>query len=171
MLKEIKERRSCRNFDQNRYPSDEDINSIVDAGLIAPSAVNFQESVIVVIKDKKVRDQVMELNNSFRMKPGGDPFYGAPVILLVMNKKTDFAKYDGSIVLYSMMLEAERLGLATCWIHRAYNEISNPRMKEILKDVPLNLDEYEGVGHLALGYSLNKDYPPKPIKPNRVFKI
>ena len=172
MLKEIKERRSCRKFDTNRYPSDEDIDKIVQAGLLAPSAVNFQDSIIIVIKDKKTRDAIMELNDSFRTVAGrGDPFYGAPVIFLVMNKKTQFAQYDGALVMENMMLEATHLGLGSIWIHRAKEEVASGKLKEILKDAPYNFDEYEGVGHMALGYSLVEEYPPKIIKENRVYKI
>ena len=58
MLKEIIERRSCRNFDPNKMVKDEDIDKIVKAGLMAPSAKNLQDGKIIVIKDKKVRDEL-----------------------------------------------------------------------------------------------------------------
>lgn len=170
MLKEIKERRPCRKFDPNRMPSDEDINKLVEAGLNAPSAMNLQESVIVVIKDKVKRDALMRLNMSILGRQG-DGFYGAPLIFLVMNKKTKFAQYDGALVIENILLEATHLGLGSIWIHRAKEELESPEIKNILMDLPINLDEYEGVGHVALGYSLMESYPPKTIKPNRVYKI
>ena len=170
MLKEIIERRSCRNFDPNKKVKDEDIDKIVLAGLMAPSAMNQQDGKIIVIKDKKVRDELMELNKSISGRPG-DPFYGGPVVLLVINKKTKFAQYDGSLMMGHMMLEATHLGINNIWIHRAKEELESPRIKEILKDVHLNLDEYEGIGHLVIGYQKENQLSPKVIKDDRVYKI
>ncbi|MCR5309393.1 MAG: nitroreductase [Bacilli bacterium] len=170
MLKEIIERRSCRNFDVNRMVEDEKINKVVEAGLLAPSGMNRQDSIIIVIKNKETRDRLVKLNASM-LSRDSDTFYGAPVILIVANKKTPFAKYDGALVMENMMLEATHLGLGNIWIHRAKEEFESSEMKDILKSLPINIDDYEGVGHLALGYSLVKEYPSKEIKPNRVFKI
>ncbi len=171
MLKEIENRRSCRNFDKDRYPSDEDINKIVKAGLLAPSAINGQDGVIIIFKNKEARDKLMLLNKKYAHFPVDDPFYRAPVILLVMNKKTPFAKYDGSLMMENMMLEATHLGIANIWIHRAKESVEDPEFKELVKDLDINIDEYEGIGNLAIGYSLNDNYPPKKIKENRVYKI
>ena len=170
MLKEILERRSCRNFDPNKMVKDEDIDKITQAGLMAPSAINQQDGKIIIIKDKKVRDELMKLNQSI-MGRDVDPFYGAPVILLVLNKKTKFAQYDGSLMMGHMMLEATHLGINNIWIHRAKEEVESPQIKEILKDVPINFDEYEGIGHLAIGYQKEPKFAPKVIKEDRVYKI
>ena len=171
MLKEIKNRRSCRKFDANKYPSDEMINEIVEAGLNAPSAINSQDGVILIVKDRVARDKLMEINKKYARFPVEDPFYRAPVILLVMNKKTPFAKYDGALMMENMMLEATHLGLGNIWIHRAKESLEDPEFKEIVKDLDINIDEYEGIGNLALGYSLMDSYPPKKIKDNRYFVI
>ena len=48
-------------------------------------------------------------------------------------------------------------------------DISDTRKKEILKNLDINLDDYEGVGHVILGYSNNYLPKPKPIKENRVL--
>ena len=170
MLKEILERRSCRNFDPSKMVKDEDIDKIVKAGLLAPSAINQQDGKIIVIKDKKVRDQIMKLNQSI-MGRDVDPFYCAPVVLLVINKKTKFAQYDGALMMGQMMLEATHLGINNIWIHRAKEEVESPQIKEILKDVPINFDEYEGIGHLAIGYQIEPKFAPKVIKEDRVYKI
>ena len=170
MLKEIIERRSCRNFDVDRMVEDEKINKVVEAGLLAPSGMNRQDSIIIVIRDKETRDRLVKLNASI-LSRDSDTFYGAPVILIVANKKTPLAKYDGALVMENMMLEATHLGLGNIWIHRAKEEFELEEMKDILESVPINIDEYEGVGHLGLGYSLVDKYPTKEIKPNRVFKI
>ncbi len=171
MLKEIKHRRSCRDFDENLYPSEEEVNKIIEAGLRAPSAKNLQDSIIIQIKDKKVRDELMRLNQSIFVRGEFDPFYGAPIILLVIAKKSQFAQYDGALTMENMMIEATHLGIDSIWIHRAKEELERPEIKEILKDIPLNLDEYEGIGHLAIGYSKSGKYRDIQIKENRTYKI
>ena len=71
----------------------------------------------------------------------------------------------------NMMIEATNQGLGSCWIHRAKEELESKEGKEILKSLNINLDEYEGVGHVALGYSLATDIPDKVIKENRIYWI
>ena len=171
MLKEIENRRSCRKFDAKKYPSDEMINEIIEAGLHAPSAKNNQDGVILVVKSKDARDKLMKINKKYLRFEAEDPFYHAPVILLVMNKKTPFAKYDGALMMENMMLEATHLGLGNIWIHRAKESLEDPEFKEIVKGFDINIDEYEGIGNLALGYSLMDSYPPKKIKDKRYFVI
>ena len=163
----IKERRSCKSY-TDRMVSDTDINKVITAGLYAPSGMNLQDGMIIAITNKEVRDNLAKLNASV-MGRDSDPFYGAPVVLLVLVKKHRNSKYDGSCMIENMLLEAYSLGLGSCWIHRAKEELEDPLAKEILKNLDINLDEYEGVGHVILGYSNNYLPKPKPIKENRVL--
>ena len=56
----------------------------------------------------------------------GDPFYGAPAMLIVLGKK-DWPThvYDGSLVMGNLMLAAHDLGIGSCWIHRAKEEFES----------------------------------------------
>ena len=98
-----------------------------------------------------------------------DPFYGAPVILLVIANKNGLSIYDGSACIENMLLEATNQGLGSCWIHRADQEIESEEGRKLLSFTGLNFDEYVGVGHVILGYSLMEEYPEKIIKDDRVF--
>ena len=71
----------------------------------------------------------------------------------------------------NMMLEAVNQGLDTCWIHRAKEELESIKGLALFKLVGIDLSEYEGVGHVALGYSLSGKYRDKTIKENRVFWV
>ena len=168
MLEVIKNRRACRAF-KDQPVEDEKIEEIIDAGLLAPSGMNRQTSVIIAIKDKKTRDQLMELNRSI-MGRDGDPFYGAPVILMVIAHKEGLSMHDGAATIENMLLEATNQGLASCWIHRAEEEIRSEEGKKILAFTGLNYDEYVGIGHVIIGYSKDGYVPnPKVIKENRKF--
>ena len=66
------------------------------------------------------------------------------------------------------MLAAHDLGLGTCWIHRAKEEFQMPEWKDWLKSLGIQ-GEWEGIGHLALGYP-DGDYPKEiERKGNKVF--
>ena len=160
---------STRNFKPDMV-SDEEIDKVVYAGLKAPTAKNTQENVIIVIKDKKVRDEVSRINASI-MGMEMDPFYGAPVIIIVAYKKSCAnGIYDGSLVLGNMMNAAHALGLGSCWIHRARQEFELPEFQELLRSCGIG-EDYIGVGHLALGYVNGELAKVKEIKPNRVINI
>ena len=150
MLKVIKARRACRSF-SNREVEDNKIKEIVEAGLLAPSGMNRQTSIIIIIKDKKVRDELMELNRKI-MGRDLDPFYGAPVILLVAAHKDGLSTLDGAATIENMLLEATNQGLASCWIHRAKEELDLEEGRQILSLTGLNFDDFVGIGHVIVGY-------------------
>ena len=89
MLKLFKDRRACRKFD-SRPVEKEKIEQIVQAGLLAPSGMGRQTPVIIAISDKETRDKLAKINCRLaggRWGEDFDPFYGAPVVLLVIANK------------------------------------------------------------------------------------
>lgn len=166
MLDVIQKRRSCRNFNDKKVEP-EKIKEIIAAGLLAPSGMNRQTPVIIAISDKETRDRLAEINGK-NFRPG-DPFYGAPVVLLVIAKKDGLSLHDGGACIENMLLEATNQGLCSCWIHRADDEIQSKEGRDLLSFTGLNFDEYIGVGHVILGYSDNPSYREKVILENRVF--
>ncbi len=164
-LKTLETRRSVRGFDQERMPSDELINEIVKAGEYAPTGMGMQSPRIVVVTNKAVRDRLSKLNAEV-MGTTSDPFYGAPVILLVIaDKNRPTYLYDGSLVMSNLMNAAHAVGLGSCWIHRAKEIFSSAEGKAMLKEWGIEGD-YEGIGHVALGYALKQPAEPKPRKEN-----
>ena len=81
---------------------------------------------------------------------GFDPFYGAPVVLVVLAEK-DWPThvYDGSLVMGNLMLAAHTEGIGSCGIHRAKEEFESEEGKQILSDLGVT-GEYEGIGHCIL---------------------
>lgn len=162
-LKNLETRRSVRGFDPERMPSDELINEIVKAGEYAPTGMGMQSPRIVVVTNKAVRDRLSKLNAEV-MGTTSDPFYGAPVILLVIaDKNRPTYLYDGSLVMGNLMNAAHAVGLGSCWIHRAKEIFSSAEGKAMLKEWGIEGD-YEGIGHVALGYALKQPAEPKPRK-------
>lgn len=169
MIKELYERRSVRSFKEDMIPKDV-LERIVEAGTYAPTGRNLQSPVIVAITNKEIRDRLSKANAAI-MGIDSDPFYGAPVVLVVLADKSAITYvYDGSLVMGNLMLAAHSEGVASCWIHRAKEEFEQPQWKEFLKSLGLEGD-YEGIGHCVLGYP-NGDIPEvKPRKDNYVFWV
>ena len=165
----IKSRRSVRKYKSD--PVDQQtLEKIIDAGLYAPSGMGRQATIIISVTNKEVRDKLSKLNAQI-MGSDGDPFYGAPVVLIVLAKKDcPTGIYDGSLVMQNLMLAAHELGLGSCWIHRAKEEFEMPQGKEILKSLGIN-DEYEGIGHCIIGYTDGEEPSPAERKAGRVYKI
>lgn len=80
-------RRSCRAY-KDEPVSDDAIYNIVRAGLYAPSGMGRQSAIVVVVTDKAVRDQLSRKNAEIAGMKEGDPFYGAPVVLVVLADRT-----------------------------------------------------------------------------------
>lgn len=173
MLEAIKTRRACRSFNKEKEVEQSKIDEIVQAGLLAPSGMNRQTPVVIVIKDRKTRDALASLNRECAggMFPQGmDTFYNAPVILLVIANKNGISALDGGATMENMLLEATNQGLASIWVHRAEEEIRTNAGKELLSFTGLNFDEYIGIGHVAIGYPKDFKYSEKKINPGRVFQ-
>ena len=161
-LKVMETRRSCRNFDKKKMVSAEDIEAIVKAGTYAPTGRGKQSPIIIAVTNKELRDQIAT---------DMDPFYGAPVILIVLADKTiPTYKYDGSLVMGNLMNAAESLGLGSIWIHRAKEEFESDFGKKILSDLGIDGD-YEGIGHCAIGYAAVPAPASAPRKGNYVYYV
>ncbi len=169
VLEFMKTRRSIRKFKSDMI-DDDTLNKIIEAGTYAANGRNMQSPIIIAVTNKEMRDRISKMNAEI-MGNNSDPFYGAPVILIVLaDKSKPTAIYDGSLVMGNLMLAAHSLGVGSCWIHRAKEEFETAQGKEILKQLGIN-GEYEGIGHCALGYP-DEDYPDViPRKENRVFYI
>lgn len=169
ILSEMQSRRSIRSYKPDMLPSDV-IDRIVTAGTYAASGMNRQSSIILAITSREMRDRLSALNAS-TMGSSGDPFYGAPVVLVVLaDKKCPTYLYDGSLVMGNLMLAAHSLGIGSCWIHRAKEEFELPEGKAILDELGI-VGDYEGIGHCILGY-VDGEYPPVlDRKDSRIYHI
>lgn len=167
----MKKRRSVRKF-KSDMPPKSDIEQIIEAGLYAASGKNMQSAKIIAITNKTLRDEISALNCKIGgWDEGFDPFYNAPVILLVIaDKSFPTSIYDGSLVMGNLMLAAHSLGLGSIWIHRAKEECETPEIKKLLADLGIE-GEWEGVGHCAVGYADVDTSKILERKPDRVYWV
>lgn len=138
------------------------IDQIIKAGTYAATGRNHQGCKIICVTNPELRNQLSEVNRKIGgWQEGFDPFYGAPVVLIVLaDKNWPTHVYDGSLVMGNLMLAAHELGIGSCWIHRAKEEFEMEIGQQILRD--LNIEgEWEGIGHCVLGYP-DGDQPATP---------
>ena len=168
VLEKMQTRRSIRKYKSDMIPKDA-IEKIVEAGTYAASGMNLQTPVIVAVTNKEIRDKMSKANAQV-MGSENDPFYGAPVVLVVLAEKKGTYVYDGSLVMGNLMLAAHELGIGSCWIHRAKEVFEQDEWKEWLKSLGIE-GEYEGIGNCVLGY-VDGEYPGVlPRKENRVYFV
>ncbi len=163
-------RRSIRKYKPDMIPK-ETIDRIIEAGTYAATGMGKQSPIIIAVTNKEMRDKLSKMNAEIMGTPEMDPFYGAPVALIVLaDKARPTYLYDGSLVMGNLMLAAHDEGIGSCWIHRAKEEFESPQGKEILKSLGIEGD-YEGIGHCILGYIDGEEPKAAPRKENYVYYI
>ena len=140
----IQNRYSCRAF-AAQVVEPEKIERILEAGRIAPTAVNKQPVHIWALSHPDTLEAVKGCTRSN---------YGAPLILVVGCRPADawFRRYDGkngaevdaSIVATYLMLAAENEGLSTLWV----GSFDPALLKGLLPET----DGYELVAMINVGY-------------------
>lgn len=142
----ITKRRSIRKY-KDIGIEEEKIDRILESARIAPSAANRQEWKFIVVKEKEIREKLVNAAN-------GQKFVAeAPVTIVACSTESErimpCGQYaytvDLSIAVSFMILEATELGLGTCWLG-AFNEED---VKNIL-DIP---DEIRVPAMFTVGYA------------------
>ena len=162
-IKDLKTRRSIRKFKDEQI-SDEDLKIILETGTYAPTGRGAQSPKIVVIQDEEKIKELSAWNRSFfpvEVPEDLDPFYGAKTLLIVLaDSEMPTWVEDGASVLAVLVNAAHAVGVGSCWIHRARDEFSSEKGKELLRDWGIP-ERYEGVGHVVLGYpDMEAPQPP-----------
>lgn len=146
-----KKRYSVRKFKDTKIKP-VDINTILEAGRVAPSGANNQPYKLIVVQEEHGLEKIGKAANT----------YGAPLVIIVCGNHDTVWKrpYDGkdivdidtSIVTDHMMLQATDLGIGSVWIC-----VFKPDVIKKEFELPDNL---EPVSLLALGYADCEDQSP-----------
>ncbi|MCL2491346.1 MAG: nitroreductase family protein [Coriobacteriia bacterium] len=121
-LKTIAERYSCRDYEDTPL-TDEQVATLVDAALAAPSAMNRQPWHITMVTDKALIDDLdraalevlrdrEDTSTYERIRSrGGKVLYNAPAMMLVSADGSEFASMDSGILSQNVALAAHCMGL------------------------------------------------------------
>jgi nitroreductase len=144
-LELAKKRCSVRKY-RDAEVEEEKLRQMLEAGRIAPSAVNFQPWYFIVVRDEALRRQV---GSSYKR----DWIVQAPVIIVICgDHKLAWKRFDGkdhcdidvSIAIDHMTLAAADLGLGTCWVC-AFNH-------QVIREVFKLPEHIEPIALLPIGY-------------------
>lgn len=167
-IQDIMTRRSIRKYKPEQITREE-LETVLNAGMCAPTAMNKQSPIIVAVQNKDDIAYLSKLNAAVKGM-AGDPFYGAPTVLVVLaDAENANAVPDGSLVLGNLMNAAHAIGLGSCWINRAREVFATDEGKALLKKWGIEGD-YIGVGNCILGYP-DEQPQMKPRKENYVHYV
>ncbi len=170
VLKALEERRSVKKYSSRALEEDK-LDAILRAATFAPTGRNLQSPIMVVVRDAQTREMLRKMNAEILGNPDADPFYGAPVIVVVLaDKSVNTYIEDGSLVMGNLMIAAHSLGVDSCWIHRARQEFESPEGKALLEKWGIEGD-YAGIGHCILGYREGDAPAVRPRKGNYIYKV
>ena len=163
VLEALKSRRSIRKYKKEQI-RDEELNAVLEAGTYAPTGMGTQSPLMVVVQDKGTIARLSKMNTAVTADPDGDPFYGAPTVVIVLADSTNRNGFaDGCLVMGNLMNAAYSIGLGSCWINRAREMFDTAEGQKMLRGWGVE-DKYVGVGSCILGYA---DCPHPEAKPRK----
>ena len=151
-----KERYSCRKL-TDRPVSEEQIRAILEAGLAAPTACNYQPFKIWVMTSDEALAKVKASCRQQFLQP-------CPVVFVIGGDHScawvrdydgkNFADVDAAIAATHMMLEIQDQGLATTWI----GHFDPKRLADLFPD----MQGYSLTAMFAVGYAAEDAVPAEP---------
>lgn len=162
-------RRSVREYADEDISND-DLDKIIKAGLLAPSSRNRKPCELVVVRNKKTLRQL-----SLSKKSGSAMLEkaNAAIVVVADSVKADTWIEDSSIVLTYMDLMAANLGIGSCWCQTHLRYSGDDKLSEDVVRGLLSLDDnYRIVGILSLGVMVEElDSHEVPIISDSVVKF
>lgn len=151
VLTALRKRRSIRSY-LNTPIEEEKLNKVLEAARISPTAKNRQEWKFIVVKNEEIKQRLLPAVKGRRF------VVDAPVIIVACATESSFIMpcgqpaytIDLSIAMSYMILEAQELGLGTCWLGGFFED----QVKEILE-----IPEYVRIVAMTpLGYPAEKPF-------------
>ncbi len=168
-------RYSCRAY-TDKTPSDEDLRTIANAAVAAPSAMNLQRWHVIVVKNKELIQDMeaegmriianMEDKSTYEriMSRGGKLYYNAPCMIVIAVPKSEnpgSELLDCGIVTQNIALAATSLGIdnVICGMTRLC--LSEERADELKQRLGFP-EGYDFGMSVLLGYAQEPGKPHEP---------
>ena len=155
MLEILKSRRSIRKYKDTPIEKDK-IDKIIKSALLAPSSMNKKPVELIVVNEKSTLEKLEKCKNM-----GTLALKTSPVAIVVIGDSSisDVWIEDASIVSTLIQLEAESLGLGSCWIQMRNRQGENDNSETEVRNV-LNIpDNYGVLSIITLGYKDEEKIP------------
>ena len=166
----LKHRRSVRTYRKEQIQDDQ-LDAILEAGTYAPTGMGRQSPTIVVVQEPELIARLSRMNAAV-MGMNGDPFYGAPTVVIVFGNPNASMTWfeDGCLVMGNLMNAAFAVGVDSCWIHRAKQMFETEEGIALMREwgVP---DGCVGIGNCILGYAASPLPDPRPRKADYIIRV
>lgn len=178
-------RRSVRLYTKEQI-RDEELKTVLECGLYAPSGGGLQNARFLVIQDPKrmerlntaIRDELSSreivegspMNRGIRRARMDDYqfLYEAPTLIAaVAPKDWDNAMADCACAIENIWLAASAIGLGACWSNQSHWLTDVPAVREIFYEVGLRENE-DIFGAIGVGYPAYVAKAAPPRKPDRI---
>jgi nitroreductase len=159
----IKSRRSIRAFSDEQIKQEE-LDSIVEAGLYAPSAAGKQARFFTVVQNQSILDEISaEAKKIYRLMPdtflqnlGSNEqyhtFFHAPAVIIVSGELNSIApNSDCAVAAQNIMLAAEALRIGSCWVSAVAVLTQTGEGARIIKKLGLP-EGYVPFNSIVMGY-------------------
>ncbi|QIK60356.1 nitroreductase family protein [Dysgonomonas sp. HDW5A] len=163
VVEAIKNRRSIRSYKPEQIDQAQ-LDTIIDCGINAPSALNRQSWEVRVIQNadllKRINDSFVDKAKGKELKgsaarsqePGFSVFHGAPTLIIVAKDKSNpYSAVDCGLLAQNILLSAESMDIGTCTIGNMASILNDPDAKGFLKEINMP-DTHEVAFGIAIGY-------------------
>lgn len=167
MLELLQKRRSCRNF-QDKAVESEKKQKLLQAAQLAPTGRNTRPWEFIVVEKKET---LWQLGNCRNPNQPFLPKTPLAIVVLGNTQKTDTWIEDAAIASIVIQLEAERLGLGSCWVQIRLRESNQGMGSEAYVRKILGIPEHMAVlSIIAVGYP-EKTLPAHTLEEINLEKI
>ncbi len=149
-------RRSCRAFTDQPI-SQEDLETILTAGIYAPSAMNKQTRQFTVLRTRNNIDALSDAMAKALGREGYTLFKPAALVIVSNDPGNPNSGFDCACALENIFLMAHALGIGSCWINQMKDAETDPDVKQLLATFGVPADHHV-YGMAVLGY------PAKPAR-------
>jgi nitroreductase len=135
----IMSRRSVRSYKPEQI-KDEELNTILECGINAPSAMNSQSWEIRVIQNAEI------------LKKIEGSYHNAPTLIIIASAADNFfSPVDCGLLGQNILLAAESLDIGTCVLGNFTNFLNSPEGAEVRQSLELS-EGYKPLYGISVGY-------------------
>ncbi|MDR0934260.1 MAG: nitroreductase family protein [Burkholderiaceae bacterium] len=180
-LQAIRQRRSIRKFQDTPIP-DESRDAIIEAGRLAPSAMNRQERHFTIVQSQSL---LADLNRESKaiaatsrnrhislmaQSENYNIFHHAPLVIVVSGPDRPMVESDCAAAIQNMLIAAQSLGYGSCWVNFALFPFNGPKGGEFLQRLGIP-EGYRPYGSLVVGVREDGPTGERVIRGNTVNTI
>lgn len=149
-------RRSVRNFKEEQLTK-EQLESIITAGLYAPSARNSQNWQFTVVQGVEKLELLRSAIAKVIGKDDYPRFYNAPTLIIISTPRDyELGVFDSSVVLENIFLEAHDLGIGSVWINQLVGNSDHTEVRKVLTQLKVP-ENHIAWGSAALGFAATQE--------------